>query len=133
MKKIITSLAVIALFSVSFVSCKKEKTKSVSERIVGVWNLKTMLYHEHVEGTDNTSTSAGGANDTFEFTADGNVKVNLNGSSDASTYTIIGEKQVSITDDETYDIKQLDEHNLVLYVKEVDGSDFAELTLTFTK
>lgn len=133
MKKVLVALTILTLISAGFTSCKKEKAKPVSERIIGVWHLKTYVYNEHYDNADHSLNSPAQPTDSFEFKDDGTFHANLNNSVESSTYTIIGENQVNIADDETYDIRQLDDHNMILYVKETDADEFVELTLTFTR
>jgi len=132
MKKILSAFAILAFLSISFTACKKEKTKTASERIIGTWQASNMVYNDHNNGADHIISS----NDfhaTYEFRTDGSVHVNIDGELDSSNYTIIGENKLMITDDETYDIKTLDDHSLVLYAKEADGSDYVEVTITFKR
>jgi len=134
MKKILSAFAILAFFSVSFTACKKEKAKTASEQIIGTWQIKTVVYNDHFDNLDHTiTTSSFTANDTYEFKKDGTVYANIQGQSDSSTYTIAGENKLTITDDATYDIKTLDGHTLVLYVKSISGSDFEEATITFNR
>ncbi len=134
MKKILRAFAILAFFSISFTACKKEKTKTTSEKIIGTWQVTNVVYNDHTNGTDNTiSSNAFTAADTYEFKADGSVYANVKGSSDSSTYTISADNKLTITDDDTYDIKTLDDHSLVLYVKDISGSDYTEGTITFKR
>jgi hypothetical protein len=133
MKKILTACAILAFFSVSFTACKKEKTKTAAEQIVGKWQVTNLTYNAHENGADNIiSTNNFTANDTYEFTKDGTVNISLQGQSGSSTYTIANNK-LTITDDDTYDIKTLNDHSLVLYAKDVSGSDYEEITVNFKR
>ena len=134
MKKILSVFALLAFFSISFTACKKEKTKTTAEKIVGTWQVSNVVYNEHTNGADHIiSSNDFTATDTYEFRTDGTVHINLQGDSGSSTYTITGENKLMITDDETYDIKTLDDHTLVIYYKEADGDDFAEVTISFKR
>ena len=133
MKQILSFLAVITIVSLSFTSCKKEKAKTTSEKIVGVWHLNNYIYNEHYDGADHLENTTGGPNDTYEFKATGMVNANVGGAADSSSYNIVGDNKLVITEDENYDIKKLDDHNLVLYYKELDGDEFVELTITLTR
>ena len=133
MKKVLITVAVIAIVSLSFTSCKKEKARTTSEKIVGVWHLNNYIYNEHYDGADHLENNSGGPNDTYEFKANGTVNSNVGGSSDSSSYSIVGDNKLLITEDENYDIKKLDDHNLVLYFKEMDGDEFVEITITLTR
>lgn len=95
--------------------------------------MNNYAYNEHFSGADHLETNSGGENDTFEFKADGTVNANINNSIQTSTYSIIGDNKITIADDETYDIKKLDDHNLVLYSKETDDDEFVEITITFNR
>jgi len=134
MKKILSAFAILAFFSISFTACKKEKTKTASERIVGTWQVNNLVYNDHNNGADHIiSSNDFTATDTYQFRNDGTVYANYQGESDTSTYTVTGENKLTITDDATYDIKTLDDHTMVLYAKEVDGSDYVEVTITFKR
>jgi|SRR6185312_3572856 len=133
MKKILTVFAILAFFSVTFIACKKEKTKTQADLIVGTWQVSKMSYNDHTNGADNIIiTTNFDANDTYQFTKDGTLNINLKGQSGSSTYTISAGK-LTITDDDTYDIKALDEHSLVIYAKAVTGNDYEEITVTFKR
>lgn len=134
MKKILTTVAILALFSFTFTACKKEKAQTTAEKIVGKWQMSNLIYNAHVNGADNiVSTNSFTANDTYEFKSDGSVYVNYQGQADSSTYTITSDNKLTITDDTTYDIKKLDANSLVLYVKSINGSDYEEATITFKR
>jgi hypothetical protein len=133
MKKVLSILGIIALTSLCFTSCKKEKAKTVSEKIVGVWHLNNYVDNYHFDGTDHIESDSYGPNDTYEFSKDGILKATVQPYSDSSTYSIIGENKLSITDDKTYDIKTLDDHNLVLYFKTSDGDEYEKLTITLKR
>ncbi len=134
MKKFLTFFAILAFFSISFTACKKEKTKTVAERIIGTWQISNLVYNDHSNGADHIiSSNDFSATDTYEFRADGTVYANVQGSSDNSTYSISADNKLTITDDATYDIKTLDDHTLVLYYKDVSGSDYTEVTITFKR
>lgn len=134
MKKFLSAFAILAFFSLSFTSCKKEKTKSAAETIIGKWQVSNVVYNNHTNGADHiVSSNDFTANDIYEFTKDGKVLVNLQGESDSSTYTIAGENKLTITGDETYDIKTLDDHSLVIYFKQTTGSDYEEVTISFKR
>jgi hypothetical protein len=134
MKKILSAFAILAFFSISFTACKKEKTKTAAERIIGTWQVKNVVYNDHNNGADHISSSNDfQATDTYEFRKDGTVIANIQGQSDSSTYSITGENKLTITDDETYDIKTLDDHTLMIYFKNVSGTDYEEVTITFKR
>ena len=134
MKKILSAFAMLAFLSISFTACKKEKTKTTAERIIGTWQVSNVVYNDHNNGADHiVSSNDFAATDTYEFRKDGAVYANVQGESDTSNYTITGENKLMITDDATYDIKTLDDHSLVLYFKGVTGSDYEEVTISFKR
>ena len=134
MKKILSAFAILAFLSISFTACKKEKTKTASERIIGTWQISNLVYNDHNNGADHIISSNDFATtDTYEFRKDGTVYENYQGESDTSNYTITGENKLMITDDATYDIKTLDDHSLVLYAKVATGSDYEEVTISFKR
>ena len=134
MKKILSALAILAFFSISFTACKKEKTKTTAEKIVGTWQISNVVYNDHSNGADHIiSSNAFTASDTYTFKADGTLVGTFQGTTDSTTYTISADNKLNIVDDSTYDIKTLDDHTLVIYDKEVSGSDYTETTITFKK
>lgn len=56
MKKILTALAILAFFSISFTACKKDKTKTVAEKIIGTWQIDNIAYNVHTEAIDHITT-----------------------------------------------------------------------------
>ena len=134
MKKTLIAVSILAFFSIAFTACKKEKTKTVAERIVGTWQLTNIVYNQHTNGADHTvSSNDFTSSDTYQFTKEGTVYVNIQGQSDSSTYSITADNRLTIVDDETYDIKTLDDHALVLYIKTTSGSVYEEATVTFKR
>jgi hypothetical protein len=134
MKKILRTFAILAFFSAGFTACKKEKTKTTSEKIIGTWQITNAVYNDHSNGADHIiSSNDFSSADIYQFKADGTVYANVKGSSGTFTYTISTDNKLTITDDDTYDIKTLDDHSLVLYAKDVTGSDYEEATITFKR
>lgn len=135
MKRIFNSLALLALFAVCFTSCKKDdqKSKTTSEKIVGVWHLVNTVYNEHHDNLDHKETDTYGPNDVFEFKKDGTVRASINGEEDTTTYTLVGDTKITIDGDATYDLKTLNANSLVFYTKEIDGADYSEITITFKR
>jgi len=134
MKKILSALAILAFFSVSFTACKKEKTKTTAEKIIGQWQVDNLMVNDHSNGADHTiSSNDFTSTDFYEFKTDGTVNISIKGDSGSTTYTLSGEDKLVITDDETYDIKTLNDHSLVLYFKDGDTNEYEEVTITFKR
>jgi len=131
---ILKTLAVIGIASISFTACKKEKAKTTSEQIVGVWHLASSVYNTHYGGTDHIENDPGGQTDVYEFMANGILNATVMNSTESPFYSISADNKLEIIGGETYDIKKLDGHNLVLYYKSVSGADeYLEITLTFNR
>ena len=98
MKKILSAFAILAFFSITFTACKKEKTKTATERIIGIWQVSNVVYNDHNNGADHiVSSNDFTATDTYEFRKEGTVLANVQGQSDSSTFTITGENKLTIT------------------------------------
>jgi major membrane immunogen (membrane-anchored lipoprotein) len=134
MKKITQILAGIAVSAFLFTACKKNDTKtSTAQKIQGTWQIKSEIYNEHTNGTDNIDTTLGTANTTIEFRNDGKVYSDFFGQKDTASYTVVGDTQITIDSVNTYDIKTLTSNSLILYSKELDGADYYEETLSLIR
>lgn len=133
MKKILSTFSIIALFSIAFTACKKDKPQTANDKIIGVWNLDTYAYNYHYDGVDHPENETFGPTDVYEFRKDGTILATIENESDSSTYSIIGNNKLSITDDLTYDIKTLTSNSLVLYYKIASADEFVEITISFKR
>jgi len=133
MKNIFHSLLIITLFSFLFSACKKKDVQlTTAEKVQGTWQLQTDIYHEFINGIDQSDTTIG-ANMTIEFRNDGKVYSNNQGQKDTTTYTLSGDTQIIIDQDQIYQIKTLTSNSFILYYKETQGADFSEETITLKK
>jgi major membrane immunogen (membrane-anchored lipoprotein) len=134
MKKITRILAAIAVSAFLLTACKKNDTKaSTAQKIQGTWQVKSEIYNEHINGADHIDTTLGTSNTTIEFRNDGKVYSNFFGQKDTAAYTLVGDTQITIDSVNTYDIKTLTSNSLVLYTKELDGTDYYEETLSLMR
>jgi hypothetical protein len=129
MKKLLfVAIAFMALFS----SCKKKDVeKTTAEKIAGKWILVTEVYNDYYNNAPHVTTSAGTAADNIDFRSDG--KVYDNSGNFSVPYSVIGDNKVSFGGS-TYDIKALDDAQLILYEKVPGvGTEYEETTNTFKR
>ena len=121
-----------------FVSCKKSDKKTtqltVLQRIQAKWGIESVIDHEHLTaGFDTTVTSAGTASDYVDFRSDGKVYFSFGGTSDTTTYALVGDTSILIQLVGTYKIQTLTDNQLKLYTKEEDASGYLEEYLNLKK
>ena len=134
--KLLSAIFISLLIGFSFSSCKKtddKKEKTTAERIQGTWHLDTDIYHDFFENEDYYDTTKGGPNDTIEFTSDGKVNMSIDGDTESTVYEISGDSKIIIAGNVSFDIKTLMETLLVMYSKQVIGSDYTEETMTLKR
>ena len=134
--KLLSAIFISLLIGFSFSSCKKtddKKEKTTAERIQGTWHLDTDIYHDFFENEDYYDTTKGGPNDTIEFTSDGKVNISADGDTESTVYEIVGDSKIIIAGNVSFDIKTLTETLLVMYSKQVIGSDYTEETMTLKR
>ncbi|MEP6615940.1 MAG: hypothetical protein ABJA57_05145 [Ginsengibacter sp.] len=122
-------LAAMATFSME--SCSKSNDKSVpvpvvttQQKIQARWTLENYIYHEH--GTnpvyDTTTVYTGTSSDYLDFKANGKVYYSLSEYSDSSTYSVIGDTTLFISQLGNYKILSLTDHALKLNFREDDAA-----------
>jgi hypothetical protein len=134
--KLLSAIFISLLIGFSFSSCKKtddKKDKTTAEKIQGTWHLDTDIYHDFFDNEHYYDTTTGGPNDIIEFRSDGKVYLNIDGETDTTVYEISGESKLIIAGNVSYDIKTLTETLLVMYSKQIVGSDYTEETMTLKR
>ncbi len=133
MKKNINSLLLVCSLTFFFIACKKkETTQTTAEKVIGVWQLQSDIYHQNVGGVDHSDTTLG-MGSTIEFRSDSKVYSDFQGQRDTSVYYITGNTQITINGIGTYDIKTLTANQFVLYIKKTQGADIYEETISLIK
>lgn len=132
MKKYFIYFLVISLTTFLFAACKKKKvTLTTSDKIIGTWQVQSDIYHQKVgtyDYTDTISTSG-----TIEFRNDNKVYSDIQGQKDTAVYTIDSDTQLTIVGVDTYQIKTLTDHQLVLYVAVTNTTGLYEETISLLK
>jgi hypothetical protein len=137
MKKLITSITIVILFTIFLSACKKPNdppaTLTTLQKIQAKWQIETYAENDYYSGADHIQNKTGSTSDYLDFRADGKVYVSLFGTKDTSTYTLSGETKIIIDGASTYDIKTLTSNSFTIYQKDISGSDFFEQTFTMKK
>jgi hypothetical protein len=136
MKKFITFIAVATFLVCLFPACKKPDTQApltTEQKLQAKWQLDTYAENDHFSGADHVQNLTGGANDYLDFRSDGKVYVSLFGIKDTSIYALSGDTKIVIDGAVVYDIKTLTANSLIMYQKDISGSDFFEQTFTMKK
>lgn len=105
---------------------------TTAEKVQGTWQLQSDIYHEFVNGENNSDTTSG-ISSTIEFRKDGKVYANIQGEKDTSAYSLSGDTQIIMDQDQTYEIKTLTSNSFILYSKETQGADYYEETISLKK
>ena len=137
MKKIITSIAIVTLFTFCLTACKKssdaQQPQTTLEKIQAKWQLQTFLENDHYSGSDHITNITGTANDYLDFKTDGKIYYSLQGHKDTVTYSLVSDIQLLIHGTSKYDIRTLTANSFIFYGKNVSGSDYLEETFTMKK
>jgi hypothetical protein len=132
MKKQLFYLLLIALGTFFFVSCNKKKlTLTTADKIIGTWQVQSDIYHQKVGSYDYTDTVS--TSGTIEFRNDNRVYSDIQGQKDTAVYTIDSDTQLTIVGVDTYQIKTLTDHQLVLYVVVTNSTGLYEETISLLK
>ena len=126
MKSLLPLIAICAILTVFITSCSKDSNnKPASERILGVWKLDKVIYHDYIGGVNTGDTTIGTPDDKIDFRSDGKVYTYTQGIYDTSAYSVASETKITI-DSETFDIETLTDNALTLHDREDSGDDYSE-------
>lgn len=131
-------MAVATLMVLSITSCKKssdiQQPQTAIEKILGIWQLQTLIENSHFSGADHIYTTSGIASDKFDFRADGRIYYSISGGKDTVAFNLPSETKILIDFVNSYDIKTLTANSFIIYKKDMVGaSDYDEETITWTK
>jgi hypothetical protein len=98
MKKV---LFVLLACTTLLTACKKNKNKTTAEKVVGKWSLVSIRDNSFYSNTPHVTTLTGTAFDYIEFLDGGIGTVNIGGSADLVTYSVVGDTKL-VLDGETF-------------------------------
>ena len=130
MFKQIASVVLLAAFALA--SCKKDKEKTTQEKILGKWNIASIVDNDFYSGASHINTYTGVSSDYLEFRSDGTVFVSFSGITNTSHYGLIGDTKIWIESD-NYDIKTLTDNQFSLYSRDDFGADYYESTMNLRR
>lgn len=129
-------VTLLTVSSLSFSACHKDKsddadqvmsTEEVAAKIVGKWQINSLMYNNHYNGIDHKETYTGSATDYVEFRSDGKMYTSFRGITDISIYKVKNSQVITI-DDDPASIQEISDTVLRLYTKDETGSfGFTEL------
>lgn len=132
------TMLLVAMVSVSFVSCeneqpeeKTEKEKTYAELIIGTWDMETVelyLTNGKAEQKVNLTAEEAGLDWTFVFTKDGELIWDQGDRTASGEYTIDG-KKIMVEGEEFLTITKLTEKELSLSTSYTEGG--ADITETY--
>jgi hypothetical protein len=131
MKKVfLFTMATILLASV-FTSCKKDK-QTTAQKLQHNWTFINEIDNSHDASGDNIDTIAGVTGDFFNFSSNGTVSSQFDGSTDTVPYTLMSDTQVSVIG-EVFTIKTLTDTQLILYAKDGSATEYDETTINLKR
>ncbi len=140
MKKIITSIAIVTLFTFCLAACKKssdtQQPQTTLQKIQNKWLLVNITDNDHYSGSDHITTTPGTSTDYFDFRADGKIYYSIGTYKDTVTYSLPSDTKILINRIGTYDIKILTSNSFIIYQKNINVNNVAEYdeeTLTWAK
>ncbi|MEO6638709.1 MAG: hypothetical protein ABIN25_10545 [Ginsengibacter sp.] len=132
MKKALLFAATI-LFSLCFLSCKKNKNETVAEKLQHKWLIENTIENYHDASGDDITTTPGTSADFVDFNANGTYTSHSDGYDDNGIYSVVNDTQLSI-DGDTITIKTLTDKKLVLYSKfDYSTTDYDEFTINLKR
>ncbi len=129
MKKV---LFVLLACTTLLTACKKNKNKNTAEKVVGKWSLVSIRDNSFYSNTPHVTTLTGTAFDYIEFLDGGIGTVNIGGSADLVTYSVVGDTKL-VLDGETFDILGISDNVLLLYSKTGSATVYDESTISLKK
>ncbi len=136
MKKSFLLMLVALVF---FTACKKDDAPS-ENKIIGKWMLDKAVSVGVSSGSPYNETDIFDAGDYLNFKADGTCTAVVEGSLSTTVWELLDNNRLLIVDngvldvsDTGYDIKELTNNSLQLYVKEAFGADYGEVTIYLKK
>ena len=140
MKKFITLIAIVTLFTFCLTACKKssdtQQPQTTLQKIQNKWLLVNITDNHHYSGSDHITTTPGTSTDYFDFRADGKIYYSIGTYKDTVTYSLPSDTKILINRIGTYDIKILTSNSFIIYQKNINANNVAEYddeTLTWTK
>ncbi len=119
----------LLLATATLFSCKKDKDPELQ----GKWTVDNIVIKEYINGSLTSTTSEPGNGMTIDFQSNGNVVINKNGAIESYPYSQPAENLVTF-DGDTYEVRNLDENNVILYVKmDWGGNDYDEAFVTMKR
>jgi hypothetical protein len=133
MKKAFLLTASFILLALVFSSCKKEKTKTTTEKLQYNWTIVNYVENYHDASGDNIETTNASTGDFMNFGANATMTFQIYGQTGTGPYSLTSDTQLLIAAG-TFTIKTLNDTQLVLYSKEVYSStEYDEVTINLTK
>ena len=135
MKHTFLLLVLISAILLVVVSCKKKNdTETTAQKIQAKWQIINIVSNDHSNGADNIITYTGNAGDYFDIRSDGHIYTHFQGSSDTSSYTLLGDSKIIVDGTDTANIQGLTNSVLTLYEKNIIApSEYLESTFNLKK
>jgi hypothetical protein len=140
MKKTLLNLMAICavIFAVTLASCKKDKSQSQADKIVGKWYLKTAIGDYTTQGQNHKDTTTFTSADYYDFKADGSVMLVTDGDSENASWKVSNSKLIFTNTDQLnytggFDITILTSTTLQLHYHQTDANSTLDQTLNLGK
>ena len=135
MKHTFLFLVLVSAILLVVVSCKKKSdTETTAQKIQAKWQIIDIVSNDHSNGTDDVVTETGAPGDYYDIRSDGYIYIHLQGSTDTSSYTLLGDSKLILDGMDTANIQVLTNNALTLYEKSIiDPSDYTEATIHLKK
>ncbi len=135
MKHTFLLLVLISAILLVVMSCKKKNdTETTAQKIQAKWQIINIISNDHSNGTDDIITETGAPGDYYDIRSDGNIYSHFQGSSDTSSYTLLGDSKIIVDGKDTANIQGLTNNALTLYEKSiVDPLTYTEATINLKK
>lgn len=132
MKKIFLTAITLIVFGALFFSCKKDK-ESTAKKLQHNWSIVNEIDNFHDASGDHMDTIPGVAGDYINFSSNGTVTSQFDGTSDNSTYTLTDDTHI-VVNSASYTIKTLTDKQFVLYIRQdLSSTEYEEQNINLKR
>jgi hypothetical protein len=131
MKTLFLLFAAINLMAIT--SCKKDNDENspaeeTKQKILGRWEIKSIIIKESFSGEDHVTTHAGTSADYVDFKSNGKMDTYFKNNLNVSDYSVKSVKIITIEGDD-HTVRELTDSTLVMYSTDRTGSiGYTEIT-----
>ena len=113
-------------------ACHKDDSRSVSEKIMGKWDVANYTQTVSTGGSVTTTTVTPGPGSYIDFRNDGKYYSYLFGNYDTASYSVLSDSYLLMDGDSSV-IRGLSDHNFSIAQRTYSGADYTDIQANLTK